>query len=223
MGHSDLLFIRPNRVVRLFVWSDVITFWIQGSGGSFSAIQGNPTFQTVGKYVSCTLRNPPLHKMMTAGKNTFIGCPWWFSFTMCIIWTVPCVACRFWTSSVSCNPFDLPYARLKAFWLTGAFVEKYKNREWVQQNVSVSRASCISYPDFTARSRKALRGAFCPAMEVFLDPDVPILGGDFGRSILRQRYASCQRNYTESCYNPDPLCLPRHRVQSGLHGIYTNA
>lgn len=37
IGRNDLLWISPTKIARIFVWSDVITFWIQAAGGGLTA------------------------------------------------------------------------------------------------------------------------------------------------------------------------------------------
>lgn len=54
---EDCLFLSSRKIVRIFVWSDVFTFWLQASGGGLTAVNGNQMLQTVGKWVSsCFLR-----------------------------------------------------------------------------------------------------------------------------------------------------------------------
>lgn len=50
---SDLLFLSPRLIVRIFVISDVSTFFIQASGGGMSAMGGSTA--NVGEKVSDTL------------------------------------------------------------------------------------------------------------------------------------------------------------------------
>ncbi|GAA5867284.1 hypothetical protein JCM1840_005010 [Sporobolomyces johnsonii] len=38
---DQALLIRPSRIVKIFVWSDVITFWLQACGGGMSAASGS--------------------------------------------------------------------------------------------------------------------------------------------------------------------------------------
>jgi hypothetical protein len=49
---EDCLFLSSRKIVRIFVWSDVTTFFLQAAGGGMTAIQGNKTMQDVGKWVS---------------------------------------------------------------------------------------------------------------------------------------------------------------------------
>ncbi|WRT63495.1 uncharacterized protein IL334_000400 [Kwoniella shivajii] len=49
---EEQLFIRPSRVVRIFVWSDVFTFWLQAGGGGLSAARDSPSLQKIGLYVA---------------------------------------------------------------------------------------------------------------------------------------------------------------------------
>ncbi|KAJ7614828.1 RTA1 like protein-domain-containing protein [Roridomyces roridus] len=44
------MFIRPSRIVRIFVWSDVATFLLQGGGGGLTA-SNNPSTANIGKTV----------------------------------------------------------------------------------------------------------------------------------------------------------------------------
>jgi hypothetical protein len=48
---EDCLFLKSRIIVRVFVWSDVITFWLQGSGGGMTAVQSS-TISNIGYYVS---------------------------------------------------------------------------------------------------------------------------------------------------------------------------
>ena len=50
---SDCLLLSPTRLSKIFVWSDVITFLLQGTGGSFSAVAGkSATMANVGEKVT---------------------------------------------------------------------------------------------------------------------------------------------------------------------------
>lgn len=51
---EDLLFISPARVVKIFVWSDVVTFLLQASGGGLSAT-GNTSSVNIGKWVGAAV------------------------------------------------------------------------------------------------------------------------------------------------------------------------
>ncbi|RSH89118.1 hypothetical protein EHS25_002784 [Saitozyma podzolica] len=51
LDSEDCLFLPSRIIVRLFVWSDVITFWLQGGGGGLTAAQ-NSTMANIGYYVS---------------------------------------------------------------------------------------------------------------------------------------------------------------------------
>lgn len=46
---EDYLFLRASRIVRLFVWSDVITFFLQAGGSGLTVMTG--TMGKVGAYV----------------------------------------------------------------------------------------------------------------------------------------------------------------------------
>ncbi|WVQ64665.1 uncharacterized protein L199_002832 [Kwoniella botswanensis] len=48
---EDQLFLRASRVTKTFVWSDVITFWLQAAGGGLSASQSEG-MQKTGLYVA---------------------------------------------------------------------------------------------------------------------------------------------------------------------------
>jgi hypothetical protein len=51
LDSEDCLFLPSRIIVRLFVWSDVITFWLQGGGGGLTASQSS-TMANIGYYVS---------------------------------------------------------------------------------------------------------------------------------------------------------------------------
>lgn len=36
---EDCLFVKSRIIVRLFVWADVVTFWVQASGGGLTAME----------------------------------------------------------------------------------------------------------------------------------------------------------------------------------------
>jgi len=46
---EDCLFLKSRRVVRIFVWSDVVTFLLQMSGSGMTAVQSN--IANIGHYV----------------------------------------------------------------------------------------------------------------------------------------------------------------------------
>ncbi|WVW81622.1 hypothetical protein I302_103617 [Kwoniella bestiolae CBS 10118] len=48
---EDQLFMRASRVTKTFIWSDVITFWLQAAGGGLSASQSEG-MQKTGLYVA---------------------------------------------------------------------------------------------------------------------------------------------------------------------------
>lgn len=50
ISSEDCLFLPPRRIVRIFVWSDVITFLLQGGGSGVTAMN-NGTVANIGKYV----------------------------------------------------------------------------------------------------------------------------------------------------------------------------
>lgn len=47
---EDCLYIGSRKIVRIFVWSDVITFWAQAGGGGLTASSG--TMAIIGYWVS---------------------------------------------------------------------------------------------------------------------------------------------------------------------------
>lgn len=47
---TELLSIKPRRLTKIFVTSDIITFWIQASGGGLTAVQ-NPSTRNIGSKV----------------------------------------------------------------------------------------------------------------------------------------------------------------------------
>ena len=47
---EDCLFLKSRIIVRLFVWSDVITFFLQASGGGMTA--GSESMADIGHWVS---------------------------------------------------------------------------------------------------------------------------------------------------------------------------
>jgi hypothetical protein len=47
---EDCLFLKSRVIVRLFVWSDVITFFLQASGGGLTAA-GSKNMQNIGHWV----------------------------------------------------------------------------------------------------------------------------------------------------------------------------
>ncbi|KAJ7618008.1 RTA1 like protein-domain-containing protein [Roridomyces roridus] len=50
---EKVMFIRPSRIVRIFVWSDVATFLLQGGGGGLTA-SNNPSTANIGTKVVIT-------------------------------------------------------------------------------------------------------------------------------------------------------------------------
>lgn len=50
---EDCLFLKSRIIVRLFVWSDVITFFLQASGGGMTA--GSESMADIGHWVSSTI------------------------------------------------------------------------------------------------------------------------------------------------------------------------
>jgi hypothetical protein len=61
LDSEDCLFLPSRIIVRLFVWSDVITFWLQGGGGGLTAAQ-NSTMANIGYYVSNRNSETPLKR-----------------------------------------------------------------------------------------------------------------------------------------------------------------
>lgn len=51
LGASHLSIINPAKLTRLFVWGDVICFWIQGGAAPLQAIQDVPILPVIGKWV----------------------------------------------------------------------------------------------------------------------------------------------------------------------------
>ena len=45
------LVVRQSRIVKIFVWSDVTTFLLQGSGGGLTAVQASATLRNLGNKV----------------------------------------------------------------------------------------------------------------------------------------------------------------------------
>ncbi|ORX38218.1 RTA1 like protein-domain-containing protein [Kockovaella imperatae] len=51
VGAQDALFIRPRWIARIYVTSDITTFWLQACGGGLTAIQ-NPNIANLGHWIS---------------------------------------------------------------------------------------------------------------------------------------------------------------------------
>lgn len=48
---EDCLFLSSRKIVRIFVWSDVATFWLQAAGGGMTASQGD-SMRNIGHWVT---------------------------------------------------------------------------------------------------------------------------------------------------------------------------
>jgi len=72
LNAESALLIRASLVVKIFVWSDVGTFFLQAAGGGLSSSEGSADLgHKVSHHVSF---NPFLLRILTRSRNSFADC-----------------------------------------------------------------------------------------------------------------------------------------------------
>lgn len=66
---EDCLFLKSRIIVRLFVWSDAITFFLQASGGGLTAMQ-DAKMSNIGHWVRCV---NPLCRVVLTPQIALVG------------------------------------------------------------------------------------------------------------------------------------------------------
>jgi hypothetical protein len=86
---EDCLFLSAGKIVRTFVISDCITFWMQGGGGGLTAAKDG-IMPTIGKWVG-----------QSSNRMLIEGHTWWSGPTSPDLYHIHCDGPSFWSATVS--------------------------------------------------------------------------------------------------------------------------